>query len=181
MTTATPTERKIHKRFIELETSKTKEDTFHLSFSSENPVERGLYKEVLSHAPEAANLTRLNDSAPLLWAHDARLQIGVIERAWIENDKGRAIVRWGNSALAKEKRADVESGIIRNVSIGYSIENMEENEKEEMLPAYKYLKLSLLKLFSDDGDVHHVLLLFHEHHDSCKASIYHPFYEHPCN
>ena len=51
MTTATPTERKIHKRFIELEASKTKEDPFHLSFSSETPVERGLHKEVLSHTP----------------------------------------------------------------------------------------------------------------------------------
>ena len=72
-TSITPTEKKIHKRFIELETSNTKEDTLELSFSSETPVERGFHQEILSHAPEAANLTRLNDAAPLLWAHDARL------------------------------------------------------------------------------------------------------------
>ena len=150
MTTATPTEKKIHKRFIELDASEQKKDTFQLSFSSETPVERGFHKEVLSHAPEAVNLTRLNDAAPLLWSHNPESQIGVIERAWIENGKGRAIVRWGNSALAKEKRADVESGIIRNVSIGYSIEEMEENEKEQMVATrWTGLEVSLVSVASD--------------------------------
>ena len=150
MTTATPTEKKIHKRFIELDASEQKKDTFQLSFSSETPVERGFHKEVLSHSPEAANLTRLNNSAPLLWSHNPESQIGVIERAWIENGKGRAIVRWGNSALAKEKRADVESGIIRNVSIGYSIEEMEENEKEQMVATrWTGLEVSLVSVASD--------------------------------
>jgi len=150
MTTVTQTKAKVHKRFIELDATEQKKDTFQLSFSSENPVERGLYKEVLSHAPEAANLKRLNDSAPLLWGHDPKLQIGVIERAWIENGKGRAIVRWGNSALAKEKRADVEAGIIRNVSIGYSIEEMDENEKEEMVATrWTGLEISLVSVASD--------------------------------
>ena len=40
ITTTTQTEKnKKPKKFIELEASKTKEDTFHLSFSSETPVE----------------------------------------------------------------------------------------------------------------------------------------------
>ena len=51
MTTAIPTEAKVHKRFIELDATEQKKDTFQLSFSSENPVEWGIYKEVLSHAP----------------------------------------------------------------------------------------------------------------------------------
>ena len=150
MITAIPTETEIQRRFIELDTSKTKEDTFTLSFSSETPVQRGFGLEVLSHAPDAANLERLNDSAPLLWSHDPTLQIGVVERAWIENGKGRAIVRWGNSELAKEKRADVESGIIRNVSIGYSIEELEENEKGQMVATrWTGLEVSLVSVPSD--------------------------------
>ena len=135
MTTSTiPTKAKVFKRFIDLDaTTPTDEDTFELSFSSETPVERAFGEEVLSHLPDAANLARLNDSAPLLWSHNPELQIGVIEKAWIVDGKGRALVRWGNSELAKEKRADVEAGIIRNVSIGYLIESMEENDKEEMV------------------------------------------------
>jgi len=151
-TSITPTEKKIHKRFIELETSNTKEDTLELSFSSETPVERGFHKEVLSHAPEAVNLTRLNDAAPLLWGHDPKLQIGVIERAWIDqtSKKGKAIVRFSSGEFAREKLADVKSGIIRNVSIGYSIEEMEENEKEQMVATrWTGLEVSLVSVASD--------------------------------
>jgi len=150
MTTAIPTKTEIQRRFIELDTSKTKEDTFTLSFSSETPVQRAFGEEVLSHAPDAANLERLNDSAPLLWSHDATLQIGVVERAWIENGKGRAVVRWGNSELAKEKRADVESGVIRNVSIGYAIEELEENDEGQMVATrWVGLEISLVSVASD--------------------------------
>ena len=71
MTTSTiPIKAKLFKRFIDLEaTTPTDEDTFELSFSSETPVERAFGSEVLSHLPGAANLARLNDSAPLLWKH----------------------------------------------------------------------------------------------------------------
>jgi len=150
MTTAIPTKAEIQRRFIEIDATEAKQDTFQLSFSSETPVQRAFGEEVLSHSPDAANLERLNDSAPLLWSHDATLQIGVVERAWIENGKGRAIVRWGNSELAKEKRADVESGIIRNVSIGYSIEKLEENEKGQMVATrWTGLEVSLVSVASD--------------------------------
>ena len=151
-TTTTPTKKEIHKRFIELETTKTEEDTLELSFSSETPVERGFHQEVLSHAPEAVNLTRLNDAAPLLWAHDPKLQIGVIERAWIDqtSKKGKAIVRFSSGEFAREKLADVKSGIIRNVSIGYSIEEMEENGKEQMVATrWTGLEVSLVSVASD--------------------------------
>ena len=35
---------------------------------SETPVEKAYGEEVLSHLPDAANLARLNDPAPDLWA-----------------------------------------------------------------------------------------------------------------
>ena len=150
MTTAIPTKAEIQRRFIEIDATEAKQDTFQLSFSSETPVERGFGQEVLSHDPKAVNLTRLNDSAPVLWAHNPELQIGVVERAWIENGKGRAVVRWGNSELAKEKRADVENGIIRNVSIGYSIEEIEENDEGQMVATrWSGLEISLVSVASD--------------------------------
>ena len=104
MTTSTIPTEKVFKRFSDLDaTTPTDEDTFELSFSSETPVSRAYGEEVLSHSPDAANLARLNDSAPLLWSHNPELQIGVIERTWIVVGKGRALVRWGNSELAREK------------------------------------------------------------------------------
>ena len=78
--------------------------TVELSFSSETPVERSFGSEVLDHEPDSVDLQRINNAAPLLLEHDRSQQIGVVERAWIDEDekKGRAIVRFSRSALADE-------------------------------------------------------------------------------
>ena len=106
------------------------------SFSSETPVDRWFGSEVLSHDAGAADLSRLNDSAPLLWNHDPNQIIGVVESARIGTDKrGYATVRFGTSQRAQEILKDVEAGIIRNVSFGYRILDMVE-EKKSKNPVY---------------------------------------------
>lgn len=91
-----------------------------LSFSSELPVQRGDYMEVLSHDPKDVDLSRLNDSHPLLLNHDPERQIGVIENATVGGDKkGRAVVRFSKSQLGEEIWNDVKDGIRRLVSVGY--------------------------------------------------------------
>jgi len=101
------------------------------SFSSETAVERWFGDEVLSHDAGAADLARLNDSAPLLWNHNRDEQIGVVEKAWIGADKrGYCTVRFGTSARAEEVLNDVKAGIIRNVSFGYRILEMAEAKRD---------------------------------------------------
>ena len=101
--------------------------TVEVAFSSEEPVERWFGDEVLSHAAGAVDLSRLNDGGAVLFNHDWDDQIGVIERAWVDADRrGRALVRFGNSAKAAEKFQDVQDGILRHISVGYSIADFEE-------------------------------------------------------
>lgn len=98
--------------------------TVELSFSSEHPVLRYFGWEVLSHAPEAIDMSRLNSGAALLAEHDTGKQIGVVERAMVENGRGKAVVRFSaNSALANEYFGDVKDGIRRNISFGYTVED----------------------------------------------------------
>jgi HK97 family phage major capsid protein/HK97 family phage prohead protease len=110
--------------------------TIELSFSSEAPVERwpGEF-EVLSHDAGACDLRRLNSGGPLLWNHDTDEVIGVVESAQVDADrKGRAVVRFGNSECAQSTWADVQDGILRNVSVGYrirAIKRQEQNGAEE--------------------------------------------------
>ena len=57
----------------------------------------GAYDEELVVSEEACDLTRLNNSAPLLDTHGRWQlddQIGVVERAWIDGAEGRAVVRF---------------------------------------------------------------------------------------
>ncbi|NDD68133.1 MAG: phage major capsid protein [Synechococcaceae bacterium WB9_4xC_028] len=95
--------------------------TLEFSFSSEQPVDRWFGPEVLSHSDGAMDMSRLNDGAPLLWNHDPDRVLGVIERAWLDNGRGMVAVRFSRSQMAEEKLADIRDGILRNVSVGYSI------------------------------------------------------------
>jgi len=104
------------------------ERTIEFPFSSEYPVERYFGKEVLSHDERSADLGRLNDGAPLLFNHDPNKVVGVVERAWIDGKKkrGYAKVKFSRNAFAQEVLADVRDGVLRNVSFGYAINEMEQ-------------------------------------------------------
>jgi len=97
-------------------------------FSSEYPAARYFGNEILSHERSAADLSRLNDGAPLLFNHDPNKVIGVVEHAWIDTEKkrGYAKVRFSRNAFAQEVLADIQDGIMRNVSFGYQINKLEE-------------------------------------------------------
>lgn len=105
--------------------------TVEFPFSSEMAVERWFGDEVLSHKKDAADLTRLNDGAPLLFNHNMDEIIGVLEKAWIGDDKrGYAQVRFAKTARAEEVMSMVNDGILRNVSFGYRISEMVESIKD---------------------------------------------------
>lgn len=106
-------------------------------FSSELPVERWFGKEILAHDKSAVDLTRFNDGANVLYNHDADQVLGVIERSWIGDDKrGYVKVRFSKSAFAQEKFADIQDGILRNVSFGYEIKKLERTVQDETGSTY---------------------------------------------
>jgi len=106
--------------------------TMDLSFSSEEPYQRFFGFEVLDHSAESVRMDFISGgSAPLLLDHDKGQQIGVVEMAEIGSDRrGQATVRFGRSALANEVFQDVQDGIRKNVSVGYSVNEMECEEKD---------------------------------------------------
>ena len=149
MKTNTATKPEIQRRFLQIENELIKDNELTMSVSSEYPVERGYGKEVLSHKKEAIDLTRFNDSAPILWSHDPQQQIGVIKRAYIEGKKLKVDMRFGNSEKAKEVMTDVSAGVIRNVSIGYSIEKEQEEEDYTLITRWTPLEASFVSVASD--------------------------------
>ena len=105
--------------------------TVSLAFSSENPVERYFGNEILGHDQANVRLGRLENGGALLVDHDATDVVGVVESASISGDRrGRATVRFGNSARASEVWQDVQDGIRRNVSVGYIIHEMRQEKIE---------------------------------------------------
>lgn len=135
----------IQKRTFEVK--KVNEDkTIELSFASSEPYERYWGVEILRIDEKAIDLNRLNNSAPLLFNHDPDVVIGVVEKAWVEDGKAKAKVRFGNSSKAKEVWDDVKDGILRNVSVGYQIKEMqllERGEESEVYEVTKWLPLEI--------------------------------------
>jgi HK97 family phage major capsid protein/HK97 family phage prohead protease len=118
-------------RDLELKSFDEEKKTVSLSFSSEDPYERYWGIEILDHSTTSVNMERLNNSAPLLFNHNRDEVIGVVEFAKVENSRGIAVVRFGNSEKAKEVFSDVVDGIMKNVSVGYQIDEMKlEGEKD---------------------------------------------------
>lgn len=105
-----------------------------IAVSSEEPVERSFGIEKLSHRASAINLDFFDGGrAPLLLDHDPRQQIGVVEKTSVDEQEGRlrATVRFSKSALAEEVFNDVIDGIRGNVSVGYSVDSMVEETKDD--------------------------------------------------
>jgi len=127
-----------------------------MSISSTNPVEREFGYEVLEHNAGSVDMEFMSSGkAPLLLDHDARQQIGVVERAYMDKDKLRAQVRFSKSALAEEVYRDVVDGIRGNVSIGYQIQGMTKDEngyKDKPLyrvNMFKPLEVSMVSIPAD--------------------------------
>ena len=81
----------LRRRFLTLDPTDADTDTFELSFSSENPFARQYSDKVLSHAASAMNLSRLNDSAPLLFNHNPDQLLGVVDSARFVSGKSNVI------------------------------------------------------------------------------------------
>ena len=141
--------KEIQRRFLSVDEPIVKDDLLTISVSSEYPVERGFGKEVLSHKAGAIDLKRFNDSAPVLWSHDPKIQVGVIKRAYLEGKKLKTDIQFGNSEKAREIQADVASGIIRNVSIGYVIHEVREEDDYMLATKWEPLEASFVSIASD--------------------------------
>jgi len=119
--------------------------TMEFSFSSEYPVQRYWGSEVLSHERGAVDLGRLSDGAPVLFNHDTNRPIGVVERAWIDGEKKRGMVsvKFSRNAFAQEVMTDVADGVLRNVSVGYSINQMEERGDNFVATSWQPYEVSI--------------------------------------
>ena len=119
---------------------------------------RGDYIEELSMAPGAVRMERLNKGAPLLDAHDSyslRSQIGVVQRAWLDGNEGRALVKFSRRDEVESVFQDVIDGIYRNVSVGYKVHKTERDETGavpvERAVDWEPYELSLVPIPADAG------------------------------
>ena len=137
----------------EIETRAAESGAFEISFaaSSETPVERFFGTEVLRHDSKSIRMERLQGgAAPLLFNHNWDDPVGMLTGGRLKS--GRLIVdaRFFDTERAREVRAMVEGGL-RNVSIGYEIHAMEEDERAQRYEAtdWTLLECSVVTIPAD--------------------------------
>ena len=120
-----------------------------VAFSSETPVERWYGNEVLDHSPGSVDLEFFRSGAPVLKDHDPTKQIGIVETVELSDDRrGRAKVRI--SRAAESDWLDIQDGIKRHVSVGYSIKDAkEEGEGVYRVTDWSPFEISFVSLPAD--------------------------------
>lgn len=99
------------------------------------------YDEELAMDPAAVDMTRLQSgSAAVLIDHNrysVTSQIGVVESASIVNGEGRATLRLSQRDEVAGIVKDILGGIIRNISVGYTVQRYQIDEGVGEVPVYR--------------------------------------------
>ncbi|EGD0509906.1 major capsid protein [Escherichia coli] len=137
---------------------------FEIAFSSEQPYQRQFWDEqnqemvvldeILVHTPEAVDLSRLNNNAPLLFNHNFDNHIGVVCNARIDADNvGRALVKFSkHGTLANDVRNKVIEGTMEKISVGYDIKEYHIDYAKGQLIVTKWapFEISFVTVPADD-------------------------------
>lgn len=137
---------------------------FEIAFSSTQPYQRQFWDEqnqemvvldeILVHTPEAVDLSRLNNNAPLLFNHNFDNHIGVVCDARIDTDNvGRALVKFSkHGTLANDIRNKVIEGTMEKISVGYDIKEYHIDYTKGQLIVTKWApyELSFVTVPADD-------------------------------
>jgi hypothetical protein len=111
--------------------------TIDVVFSTGAEVQRfdfeGSFIERLDMSPAAVDLSQLR-GAPVLNAHDrldVRSILGVVEDANVDGTRGLARLRFGERPEIQGLVTDIRGGVIRSVSVGYSVEGWKTEKRSD--------------------------------------------------
>ena len=120
--------------------------TVDVVFGSDSPTKMfswdyGRILETLSFKKGHVNLDRLNGGAPVLDNHMsfgpvADIVIGVVEKAWVKGNEGHATIRFSENDNGSRVMGLVKEGVLRNISVGYSVNKYEITRNDDSLDEY---------------------------------------------
>lgn len=104
--------------------------TIDVSFSSEEPYMRWFGNEILEHSPESVDLSRLQQIGVSLFNHNKDYVIGTVLNPLINADekRGHCKIRFDEDEESEKIFKKVQSGTLKGVSVGYTVETWEDVE-----------------------------------------------------
>lgn len=108
------------------------------------------YEQILVISESACDLTRLNSGSPLLFNHDADKLLGMVEKAWIVEDRVFVRVIFSkNDDFAERLFKDILDGIVKNCSIGYQVLNYREEGIKRYITEWMIYEVSIVSIPAD--------------------------------
>lgn len=113
------------------------------------------YWEVLSQDSRHIDINRLtNNALPLLFNHDEDKHLGNVIDVSTDGDRSKAVVKFGNGELAKEKERDLNDGILTSTSIRYRVNQLEKTGEVDNVPVmtatnWELIEVSLVTVPAD--------------------------------
>lgn len=131
--------------------------TIEIAFASETPVKRdfgeglGELNEILKCTPDAVNLSRMLNGAPLLIEHDMTRQVGVVLDARVDSDHVcRATVKLSSIQEAETIFTMIQEGIRTKISVGYNIESYHIEGENLIVDFWSPYEVSSVSVPADD-------------------------------
>lgn len=129
--------------------------TLKLTFASNNPCDRGEYKEVLRVDTQSIRTKRLDNVMSLLYNHNPDDLLGRVLDYKIENNKAYATVQLGSTERCKEAFTLASEGILVNTSFMYRVFEVIKIDDIDGSPAYEVtdyepLEISLVTIPADE-------------------------------
>jgi hypothetical protein len=134
---------------LDLDTFDKKIGTVDVTLSSETVVRQPWGHELLEHSESAVNMVRTKDGLIALANHDPTAIIGRFENVRLVDRRLKATLRFSRNPLGQEAQRDVEDGIRRDVSIGYSIDQYTEDGDAIHVTAWTPAEGSLVAFGAD--------------------------------
>lgn len=112
--------------------------TVKVAFASEEPYQRAFGFEILSVDAKSVMTDYLDTGASVLVNHNWEDLVGVVTEYSLDADKvARATVKFGRSARAEEVFQDVVDQVRRQISVGYMVKAMAQEDPIDGVPAFR--------------------------------------------
>lgn len=106
--------------------------TYHASMSSETPVERYGFTEILEHSADAVNMSRAANGLPLLFNHNPNSLLGRWQNIGLREDgKLAGDFFFSETEEAQLRRGQIDEGVLTDVSVRYSIDEEQRTETSD--------------------------------------------------
>ncbi|TKV73347.1 peptidase U35 [Bradyrhizobium elkanii] len=119
---------------------------------------QGEFDEALTISADAVDTSRAV-GAPVLDNHarsSAQSVIGVVEKVWIEGKRLLAVLKFSGRSDVADVLIDIADGVLRNVSVGYTVEKFEEakskgGRRTKTATRWTLREVSIVPLGADPG------------------------------